>query len=87
MRYPACAASTATSRQACGQTSAGLQQLWEASLKQRARIYVERRAPAEELEEAQIEATLAAHRAWVAAGRPGAVSHEEAMAELLGGSL
>jgi hypothetical protein len=46
---------------------------------------VERRAPAEVLEEAEIEATLAGHREWVAAGRPGAVSHEEAMAELLGG--
>ena len=40
--------------------------------------------PAEVLEEAEIEATLAAHRDWVAAGRPGAVSHEGAMAELLG---
>jgi len=46
---------------------------------------VERRASAEMLEEAQIEAALADHREWVAAGRPGAVSHEEAMAELLGG--
>ena len=45
---------------------------------------VQRHAPAELLEEAEIEATLAAHRDWVAAGRPGAVSHEEAMAELLG---
>jgi hypothetical protein len=45
---------------------------------------VERRASAEVLEEAEIEATLAAHHEWVAAGRPGAVSHEEAMAELLG---
>ena len=45
---------------------------------------VERRAPAEALEEAEIEAALAAHQEWVAAGRPGAVSHEEAMAELLG---
>jgi hypothetical protein len=45
---------------------------------------VERRAPAEVLEEAEIEATLTAHQEWVAAGRPGAVSHEEAMAELLG---
>ena len=45
---------------------------------------VERRAPAEILEEAEIEATLAAHREWVAAGRPGAVRHDEAMAELLG---
>jgi hypothetical protein len=48
---------------------------------------LERHASSEELEEAEIEATLAAHRAWVAAGRPGAVSHEEAMAELLGGGL
>jgi hypothetical protein len=46
---------------------------------------LQRHASAAELEEAEIEATLAAHRAWVAAGRPGAVSHEEAMAELLGG--
>ena len=46
---------------------------------------VERRAPAALLEEAEIEATLAAHREWVAAGRPGAVSHDEAMAELLSG--
>jgi hypothetical protein len=46
---------------------------------------VERHASAEALEEAEIEATLAAHRAWVSAGRPGAVSHEEAMTELLGG--
>ena len=45
---------------------------------------VERRASAEILEEAEIEATLTAHREWVVAGRPGAVSHEEAMAELLG---
>ena len=35
------------------------------------------------LEDAEAEAALAEHRAWVAAGRPGAVSHEEAMAELL----
>jgi hypothetical protein len=46
---------------------------------------VERRASPEMLEEADIEAALAHHREWVAAGRPGAVSHEEAMAELLGG--
>jgi hypothetical protein len=47
---------------------------------------VERLAPAEVVEEAEIETTLAAHREWVAAGRPGAVSHDEAMAELLGES-
>lgn len=44
---------------------------------------LERHAPPEALEEAEIEATLAGYREWVAAGRPGAVSHQEAMAELL----
>jgi hypothetical protein len=44
---------------------------------------VQRHAPPELLQEADVEATLAAHREWAAAGRPGAVSHEEAMAELL----
>jgi hypothetical protein len=44
---------------------------------------VERRAPAGVVEQAEIEVTLAQHRDWVAAGRPGAVSHEQAMAELL----
>ena len=32
----------------------------------------------------EIEATLAAHDEWVAAGCPGARSHEDVMAELLG---
>ena len=41
---------------------------------------VQRHASPELLEEADVEATLAAHREWVAAG---AVSHEDAMAELL----
>jgi hypothetical protein len=36
-------------------------------------------------EDAEIEATLKEYREWAAAGRPGAVSHEEAMAELLRG--
>jgi hypothetical protein len=45
---------------------------------------VQRHAPADLLEEAEIEATLTEHREWVAAGRPGAVSHQEAMADLLG---
>jgi hypothetical protein len=35
-------------------------------------------------EAATAAAALREYRAWVAAGRPGAVSHEEAMAELLG---
>jgi hypothetical protein len=45
---------------------------------------VERYASPEALEEAEIEATIAAHDQWVAAGCPGARSHEEVMAELLG---
>jgi hypothetical protein len=45
---------------------------------------VQRHASADLLEQAEIEATLTAHWEWVAAGRPGAVAHEEAMAELLG---
>jgi hypothetical protein len=45
---------------------------------------VERHASPAVLEEAEIEATLAAHDEWVAAGCPGARSHEEVMAELLG---
>jgi antitoxin (DNA-binding transcriptional repressor) of toxin-antitoxin stability system len=44
---------------------------------------LERLAPAEVVESAEIETTLAAHREWVEAGRPGALSHEQAMAELL----
>jgi hypothetical protein len=45
---------------------------------------VTQRAPAELLEDAEIDATMAGYREWAAAGRPGAVSHAEAMAELLG---
>jgi hypothetical protein len=36
-----------------------------------------------ELEEAEIEATIAEHKEWVAAGCPGAMTHEEATARLL----
>jgi hypothetical protein len=45
---------------------------------------VRRHASAEALQQAEIEAALTAHQEWVAADRPGAVSHEEAMAGLLG---
>ena len=45
---------------------------------------VERHASRDALEAAEIEATLAAHDEWVAAGCPGARSHEDVMAELLG---
>jgi hypothetical protein len=46
---------------------------------------VERHASLEARDEAEIEVTLAVHDDWVAAGCPGALSHEEVMAELLGG--
>jgi len=46
---------------------------------------LERRAPAEALEDAEIEATVAFHDEWARAGRPGARKHEDVMAELLGG--
>jgi len=43
------------------------------------------RASAAEIEEAEIDAAIAEHEAWKAAGRPGGtISHEAAMAELLG---
>lgn len=45
---------------------------------------VERHASPGALEDAEIEATLAVHDEWVAARCPGALSHEEVMAELLG---
>jgi hypothetical protein len=44
---------------------------------------VERRASAEALEDAEAEAALAGHDAWVHEGRPGARSHDDVMAELL----
>jgi hypothetical protein len=44
------------------------------------------RATPEELDEAEIQATLADYRDWEAAGRPGAIPHEVVAAELLGGS-
>jgi hypothetical protein len=45
---------------------------------------VERHATAQAREDAEIEATLAGHDDWVRAGRPGARTHDDAMAELLG---
>jgi hypothetical protein len=44
-----------------------------------------RQASAEDLEAAEMAAGHEQYLEWEAAGRPGAVSHEEAMAELLGG--
>ena len=43
-------------------------------------------ASAEQVEEAEIDAAIAEHEAWKAAGRPGLKSHEEFMAEVFGGS-
>ena len=48
---------------------------------------LERIASAQELEDAEIEATLTAHQEWVAAGRPGAVPHSEVRRMLLGHDL
>lgn len=45
---------------------------------------VERSASAEVLEDAEAEAGLAGHDEWVCAGRPGARSHDDVMAGLLG---
>jgi hypothetical protein len=36
-------------------------------------------------EDAEIEATVAGHDEWARAGRPGARSHDDVMAELLAG--
>jgi hypothetical protein len=46
---------------------------------------LERHAPAEVLEDAEIEATIAGHDHWARAGRPGARPHDDVMGELLGG--
>jgi hypothetical protein len=43
-------------------------------------------ATPEAIELAEAAAVDAEYREWVAAGRPGALSHEEAMAQLLNGS-
>jgi hypothetical protein len=43
-------------------------------------------ASADDLDAAEADAVLQQHDEWVAAGRSGALSHEEVMAELLGGS-
>jgi hypothetical protein len=45
---------------------------------------LERRASPQDLDTAEADAVLEQHREWVAAGRPGAMPHEEFMAELLG---
>jgi hypothetical protein len=47
---------------------------------------IERYASPGAIEEAEIEAVLMAHDEWVAAGSPGARSHEDVTRELLGGA-
>jgi hypothetical protein len=44
---------------------------------------LELRATPDDLDEAQIDAAIIEHEAWVEAGRPGELTHEEAMARLL----
>jgi hypothetical protein len=44
---------------------------------------IERHASPQIIEEAEAEAVIAEYREWVAAGRPGALTHEEVMAKLL----
>jgi hypothetical protein len=44
------------------------------------------RASAEQVEAAEIDAAIAEHEAWKAAGRPGLKSHEEFMTEVFGGT-
>jgi hypothetical protein len=41
------------------------------------------RAAPDELDEAETDAAIAAYEEWVAAGRPGEITHEEAIARLL----
>lgn len=47
---------------------------------------IERHASADEIEEAEIEAATQAHERWIAAGSPGAQSHDDVMSELLASS-
>jgi hypothetical protein len=47
---------------------------------------LDRLASEEDQEAALAESVMERHREWVAAGRPGAVSHEQVKAMLLGGS-
>jgi hypothetical protein len=46
---------------------------------------LERRATEADLDVAEADAIMQGYREWAAAGRPGAVSHDEAMAQLLRG--
>jgi hypothetical protein len=46
---------------------------------------LERRATEADLDIAEADAIMQGYREWAAAGRPGAISHEEAVKQLLGG--
>lgn len=46
---------------------------------------LERRATEADLDVAEADAIMQGYREWATAGRPGAISHEEAMKQLLGG--
>jgi hypothetical protein len=46
---------------------------------------LERRATEADLDVAEADAIMQGYREWAAAGRPGAISHEEAVKQLLGG--
>jgi len=46
---------------------------------------LERRATEADLDVAEADAIMQGYREWAAAGRPGAISHEEVMKQLLGG--
>lgn len=43
------------------------------------------RASAQEIDQAETDAAIAEYEEWVAAGRPGELTHEQAMARLLTG--
>jgi hypothetical protein len=47
---------------------------------------LERRATEADLDVAEADAIMQGYREWTAVGRPGALSHDQAMAQLLGGS-
>lgn len=47
---------------------------------------LERNATPDEIDQAEADAVLAEYDEWAAAGRPGALTHEQAMAQLLSGS-
>jgi hypothetical protein len=47
---------------------------------------IERHASPEAIDEAEADAIMAEYAEWAAAGRPGALTHEQAIRELISGS-